>query len=58
MQGAVPFSNAKYGQGTGIVQIDYVQCNGTETKLNDCQKSEVGAGVCAHRDDVGVRCQG
>ena len=54
--GAVAISNAFFGQGTGPIQIDNVQCDGNETSLLNCTHNTVGN--CLHYEDAGVRCAG
>ena len=55
--GAVAFSNAHFGAGTGPVFLDGVDCSGRENNLTDCaQRSFVS---CYYsRRGAGVRCQG
>ena len=51
---------AFFGQGTGHVWLDDVSCNGTETRLEDCQYLSYGSRStnCGHDEDVGVSCLG
>ena len=56
--GAVAFSNAKYGQGVGLVFLDHVVCDGTEDSIINCTHDGIGTSQCDHKDDAGVRCQG
>ena len=55
--GAVPFSNAAFGQGTDPILLDNVACSGTETRLANCSHNGIGIHNCAHFEDAGVRCQ-
>ena len=48
---------AAYGQGTGPIWIDDVQCLGTETRLVDCSRTAFGSHNCVHFEDASVRCQ-
>ena len=50
---------APFGQGSGPIFWDDVQCNGTEQRLRDCVKLITPGGSidCAHSEDVGVACQ-
>ena len=54
--GAVAFSNAQYGQGTGAIVADDVQCIGSEDNLQSC--SFITNHNCGHGEDAGVSCQG
>ena len=47
--------NAFFGQGTGTIALNNVQCAGTETRLVGCTSGIVAS--CSHFDDAGVRCQ-
>ena len=55
--GAVAFSNAAFGEGTGPILLDNVACIGTETRLADCSHNGIGNDNCAHSEDASVRCQ-
>ena len=54
--GALAFSTAYFGQGSGPIQIDNVHCNGSESSLLDC--NHLDQSNCQHSADAGVRCQG
>ena len=56
LTGAIARSRAFFGQGTGPIQIDNVQCSGTETRLQDCNLLRTHN--CAHSEDAGVTCLG
>ena len=49
---------AYYGQGQGDIYLENVQCNGSESSLEDCPASELGVHDCYHSEDAGVKCQG
>ena len=55
----VAFHNAAFGQGTGQIWLDDVQCVGNETLISHC--NHLGWGVhdiyCRSSDDAGVVCQ-
>ena len=53
--GALAFSNAYFGRGTGPI-LDNFHCNGSESSLLDC--SHLNQSNCAHTTDAGVRCRG
>ncbi|XP_025112202.1 deleted in malignant brain tumors 1 protein-like isoform X2 [Pomacea canaliculata] len=43
-----------YGQGTGRIWMDNVQCTGMETNIGSCSHS--GANFCGHNEDAAVSC--
>lgn len=54
----VPVSNSYYGNGTGSIWIDDIDCNGTETNLGQCQRKPWGQNDCDHTEDASVICIG
>lgn len=52
--GAIATASAIFGQGTGPILLNNVQCIGNETRLADCPSSVVSG--CFHNEDAGVRC--
>lgn len=52
---AAPFLFAAFGQGTGFIHLDNVQCTGSESRLLDCTSSR-DASEDFHSEDAGVRC--
>ena len=54
--GAVAFSRATFGEGTGSIFFDNVQCTGSELQLASCPLATTHN--CGHSEDAGVRCQG
>ncbi|XP_033731920.1 scavenger receptor cysteine-rich domain-containing group B protein-like [Pecten maximus] len=48
---------AYFGQGTGTIQLDDVQCHGDEFNLLQCTYLETPRGNCNHMEDVGVTCE-
>ena len=47
---------ARFGQGSGDIFLDGVQCNGTETNLRDCKHKGIGVHDCGHKEDASVSC--
>jgi len=47
----------EYGEGTGNIGLDDVQCVGTETSVYDCAHNPVwGVTNCAHSQDISIAC--
>ena len=49
-------SQAYYGQGSGVIWLDDVNCVGTELNIENCSHRGWGIKNCYHRNDAGVRC--
>lgn len=47
---------AAYGQGSGPIWMDDVQCLGDESRLVECPFGGFGLHNCIHAEDVGVTC--
>ena len=45
---------AYFGQGSGTILMDDVQCDGTESYLTNC--THITSHDCGHSEDAGVRC--
>ncbi|XP_061114999.1 deleted in malignant brain tumors 1 protein-like isoform X1 [Conger conger] len=54
--GAMQF--AHFGEGTGLIFLDNVQCTGSEQSLLDCQSHGLGVHNCMHYEDAAVVCAG
>ncbi|NXJ86618.1 DMBT1 protein, partial [Trogon melanurus] len=50
--------SAYFGQGSGRIWLDEVNCTGTETALSECLVNTWGSSSCDHRKDAGVVCSG
>jgi hypothetical protein len=57
--GGSQHQSAYFGQGSGTILMDDVQCTGSEQQLKDCpfaSSSTWGSHDCGHGEDVGVTC--
>ena len=53
---AVAYSRAFFGQGTGHIWLDNVQCTGSENELLNCSHNGIDVHNCDHGDDASVIC--
>jgi len=51
---AIP--QASFGEGTGPILLDRLQCTGTESSLLSCSHRDIGIHICGHHEDAGVVC--
>ncbi|CAM2097436.1 unnamed protein product [Caretta caretta] len=49
---------AAFGQGTGPIWVETLNCRGTESSLWDCPAKPWGESNCGHKEDAAVNCSG
>ncbi|XP_067422174.1 antigen WC1.1-like, partial [Emydura macquarii macquarii] len=49
---------AAFGEGTGVIWVEKVNCRGTESSLWDCPATPWGESNCGHKEDAAVNCSG
>ena len=54
--GAIAYTSAFFGQGSGPILMDDLFCTGSERYLVNCTYDRY-TGDCRHYEDAGVRCQ-
>ena len=47
---------ARFGQGSGKIWLDEVQCQGNETSIVNCRHRPWGVHNCGHHEDASVIC--
>ena len=54
--GGTAHSSAHFGEGTGQIWLDNVQCTTYDTSLATCNANPWGDENCGHYEDAGVSC--
>ena len=52
------YNSAHYGQGSGLILLDDVECTGSESSLLYCKHRGFHVEDCGHHEDVSVKCAG
>ena len=47
---------AYYGQGSGQIWLDNLNCNGNESTIAKCSHAGWGMHDCGHIEDAGIQC--
>lgn len=50
------YARAVYGQGSGPIWLDNVNCNGSETRIEECNHLGWGNHNCGHHEDLSISC--
>ena len=56
--GAIAKKGAYFGQGSGSILLDNVQCTGNEASIFSCTHNGIGSHNCDHSEEAGVVCFG
>ena len=51
-------TSSQFGQGSGAIVLDNMNCRGGEAELSECENQGWGVHNCYHYEDVAVICRG
>lgn len=57
-EGKTVFGWSYFGNGSGDIALDQVNCTGSEDYLWDCSHAEWYVNDCGHNEDVSILCSG
>ena len=55
--GAIAAAGAYFGEGTGPILLDNVDCTGHEDRITACPNQRIAQHNCLHSEDASVICQ-
>ena len=56
-EAALAVTEASFGEGSGDIALDEVECFGSEQNLDECGHDSWWSHDCDHEDDAGVFCK-
>ena len=54
--GGIAHKSARFGQGSGPIWLEALDCNGNEKNIKECKKGTPTFSHCSHSEDAGVTC--
>ncbi|XP_065928599.1 deleted in malignant brain tumors 1 protein-like [Magallana gigas] len=51
------YADAVYGEGSGHIWLENVNCEGSEISIDQCQHRGWGSHDCNHKEDVSINCK-
>lgn len=54
--GATAVGQATFGEGSGPIWVDNIECTGNENLIDECSRNDWGVEDCEHTGDAGVIC--